>query len=120
MAVEEHRAEPLPPPKVGHITVYDKEGKPHSHSRLNANDLVQHCGWHYSVAQAPGVATQKVVVVVAKSAKPVDPENAEEIDLNSLTVDELIPFAKKHFDMDFDPTDTKEKIIAAIVEERGE
>jgi hypothetical protein len=102
--------------------VYSPEGKRAVLSTPNAHDRVQHLGWSYSQAKAPTVReTQKVTVLVSKTAAPkVDakPEETDEVDLSSMEAPELIAFAKTHFDMDFKSDVKKEDVLAAILQEQ--
>lgn len=108
-------------PPVSFVPVFDKDGNQHKMSRLNAYDMVQHCGWVWTLpASVAAKPVPSVRVVISKKAAPAPDaavEDTENVDLHNLTHEALIKFAKDHFDMDFAPEVSREAIINAILVE---
>lgn len=110
-------------PTVGMVDVWDTDGKKHSMLQPNARDMIAHLGWFPSVPGALKEAAAKVVVLVSKKlaaeVEAATPENSEQVDLQALSIEALVKFAKVHFDMDFEATVSRESIINAILTEQG-
>lgn len=106
-------------PPTPMVTVYDKEGVAHRMTPLNAHDMVQHVGWSRSVAVREVPQTPKIVVLVSKTAATVDPSaETEQIDMATLSDDELRAFAEKHFEMKFEPHVSRADVLDALLQEK--
>jgi hypothetical protein len=102
----------------GEIDVFDLDGKQHRMTRLNAHDCVQHLKWSFKVAVRNTPTPAKVVVLVAKTAANVKPEDSEQIDLGTLSDIDLKAFALKHFDMSFNESVGRADVMAALLQEQ--
>jgi len=107
----------------GDVDVFDKDGVKHTMPRLNAYDMVTHCGWFPGVPQVARKAhAPEVRVLVSKTATPAPEtkvEDTTEVTLNLMEKPALIEFAKVHFGMDFADTVSKDDILNAILAEQG-
>ena len=100
--------------------VFDLEGNRHVMSHLNAHDAIQHLGWASRQAIAKPAKAPDIRVLVSKKAPPISDAPSEEVSLSEMDQDELIVFAKEHFDMTFTKAVSKEDILAAILQEQQE
>lgn len=118
MADEDTQELPSTPPQ-GMVEVFDLDGNKHHMLRLNAHDMVQHLGWHWAIPRGQKNAPAQVHVLVSKKeASKLTADNSQKVDLASLSHDDLIAFAAKHFDMKFTKDVPPEEILAAIIQEQ--
>jgi hypothetical protein len=67
-------------PEKKMVTVFDKEGNPHSVSRQNANDLVRHVGWSWRPKGEAEVLEADEVVETSEDPDQGEAERQTEID----------------------------------------